>query len=387
MTRYIDQHRDRFGVESICHALQIAPSSYYAAKRRQPSARAISDAELAPKILRAWKDNYQVYGARKLWKQLRREGELVGRDRIARLMRTLGIAGAVRGKTRRTTIADPAAVRAPDLVKRQFTATRPNQLWVSDFTYVATWSGTVYVAFVIDAFSRLIVGWRSAASMRTELVLDALEMAIWRRASVLEGLVCHSDAGSQGGFNWSSQRLDSEGLRWEQESVEQLIVPVVRRCVRRAVHRWDDASTDSGSGWRSPAGPQAKMPAWRPACPRPWDHAGSVKAVACQPSAAPRCQGATCRSPSEKSSPSSAPKTSGCARPHGTWGGLPRPSPGNCAATPRPVAGAWSIGPRPPNGTLTGVLSAPRSPSWLPTSGSGAMCSNGWRARSGGPTA
>jgi putative transposase len=197
MTRYIDQHRDRFGVESICRALQIAPSSYYAAKRRQPSARAISDAELAPKILRAWKDNYQVYGARKLWKQLRREGELVGRDRVARLMRTLGIAGAARGKTRRTTIADPAAVRAPDLVKRQFTATRPNQLWVSDFTYVATWSGTVYVALVIDVFSRLIVGWRSAASMRTELVLDALEMAIWRRASVLEGLVCHSDAGSQ----------------------------------------------------------------------------------------------------------------------------------------------------------------------------------------------
>jgi putative transposase len=142
MTRYIDQHRDRFGVEPICRALQIAPSSYYAAKR-QPSARAISDAELAPKVLRAWKDNYRVYGARKLWKQLRREGELVGRDRVARLMRTLGIAGAVRGAQRRTTIADPAAVRSPDLVKRQFSATRPNQLWVSDFTYVATWSGTV----------------------------------------------------------------------------------------------------------------------------------------------------------------------------------------------------------------------------------------------------
>ena len=197
MTRYIDQYRDRFGVEPICRGLQIAPSSYYAAKRRQPPARAVSDAELAPKVLRAWKDNYQVYGARKLWKQLRREGETVGRDRVARLMRTLGIAGAVRGAQRRTTIADPTAVRAPDLVKRQFTATRPNQLWVSDFTSVATWSGTVYVAFVIDVFSRLIVGWRSAASMRTELVLDALEMAIWRRASVLDGLVCHSDAGSQ----------------------------------------------------------------------------------------------------------------------------------------------------------------------------------------------
>ena len=150
-----------------------------------------------PKILKVFNDNYQVYGARKLWKQLRREGELVGRDRVVRLMRTLGIAGAVRGKPRRTTIPDPAAARAPDLVNRQFTATRPNQLWVSDFTYVASWSGTVYVAFVIDVFSRLIVGWRAAASMRTELVLDALEMAIWRRAGVLDGLVCHPDAGSQ----------------------------------------------------------------------------------------------------------------------------------------------------------------------------------------------
>jgi putative transposase len=197
VTRYIDAYRDRFGVEPICRALQVAPSSYDAARSRPPSARAVGDAELAPKILKVFNDNYRVYGARKLWKQLRREGELVGRDRVARLMRTLGIAGAVRGKPRRTTIPDPAAARAPDLVNRQFTATRPNQLWVSDFTYVATWSGTVYVAFVIDVYSRLIVGWRAAASMGTELVLDALEMAIWRRASLLDGLVCHSDAGSQ----------------------------------------------------------------------------------------------------------------------------------------------------------------------------------------------
>ena len=208
MTRYIDAYRDRFGVEPICRALQVAPSSYYAARSRPPSARAVGDAELAPKILKVFNDNYRVYGACKLWKQLRREGELVGRDRVARLMRTLGIAGAVRGKPRRTTIPDPAAARAPDLVNRQFTATRPNQLWVSDFTYVATWSGTVYVAFVIDVYSRLIVGWRAAASMGTELVLDALEMAIWRRASLLDGLVCHSDAGSQLGFKgWSQHCL------------------------------------------------------------------------------------------------------------------------------------------------------------------------------------
>jgi putative transposase len=197
MTRYIEEHRDRFGVEPICRALQVAPSTYYAAKRRPPSARAVRDAELAGKIRSVFDDNYQVYGARKVWKQLQRQGERVGRDQVARLMRTLGIAGVVRGKPRRTTVVDPTAGRAPDLVNRQFTATRPNQLWVSDFTYVASWSGTVYVAFVIDVYSRLIVGWRAASSMRTELVLDALEMAVWRRKEVLDGLVCHSDAGSQ----------------------------------------------------------------------------------------------------------------------------------------------------------------------------------------------
>ena len=126
-------------------------------------------------------------------------------------MRTLGIAGVVPGKSKRTTVADPAAVRAPDLVNRQFTATRPNQLWVSDFTYVASWSGTVYVAFIIDVFSRLIVGWRAAASMRTELVLDALEMAVWRRKEVLDGLVCHADAGSQYTSIRSTDRLAEVG--------------------------------------------------------------------------------------------------------------------------------------------------------------------------------
>jgi putative transposase len=212
VSRYIDTHRDRFGVEPICRALQVAPSSYYAAKRRPPSARAVRDAELAPRVRKVFDANYQVYGVRKLWRQLQRQGERIGRDQVGRLMRTLGIAGVVRGKPRRTTVADPAAVRAPDLVQRQFTATRPNQLWVSDFTYVATWSGTVYVALVIDVYSRLIVGWRAATSMRTELVLDALEMAVWRRAEVLDGLICHSDAGSQGGFKWSSQHLVVGGV-------------------------------------------------------------------------------------------------------------------------------------------------------------------------------
>jgi putative transposase len=133
VSRYIDAHRDQFGVEPICRALQVAPSTYYAANRRPPSARAVRDADLTPRVRKVFDDNYQVYGVRKLWRQLQRQGERVGRDQVGRLMRTLGIAGVVRGMTRRTTIPDPAAVRATDLVNRQFVATRPNQLWVSDF--------------------------------------------------------------------------------------------------------------------------------------------------------------------------------------------------------------------------------------------------------------
>lgn len=197
MSAFIDAHREEFGVEPICRELQAAPSTYYASKSRPASARARSDAQLKPKIAQCFTVNYKVYGARKIYKQLRRDGVEVGRDRVARLMRELGLVGAVRGRRRRTTVADPSATRAPDLVNRAFVAARPNQLFVSDFTYVATWSGTVYVAFVIDVFSRFIVGWQAATTMRTELVLDALEMAIWRRNGLLDGLVHHSDAGAQ----------------------------------------------------------------------------------------------------------------------------------------------------------------------------------------------
>lgn len=211
MSAYIDEHQERFGVEPICRQLQVAPSTFYAARSRPPSARARRDAELKPHIVRVHAENYGVYGARKIWRQLHREGIEVGRDQVARLMRDLGLSGVVRGKTKRTTLPDSAAARAPDLVARQWTVDRPNRLWVADFTAVATWSGTVYVAFVIDAFSRLMVGWRSSTSMRTELVLDALEMAIWRRDTLLHGLVCHSDAGSQYTSIRYTERLDEIG--------------------------------------------------------------------------------------------------------------------------------------------------------------------------------
>jgi putative transposase len=166
MIAFIEQNKDRFGVEPICDALPIAPSTYYDARTRPPSARAVRDAELKPRITEVHAENLSVYGAEKVWRQLLRERVVVARCTVERLMAELGLRGAVRGKTRRTTTPDQTAARPADLVDRDFSASRPNQLWVADLTYVATWSGFVYVSFVIDAFSRFIVGWQTSTSLR-----------------------------------------------------------------------------------------------------------------------------------------------------------------------------------------------------------------------------
>jgi putative transposase len=197
MVAFIDANRDELGVEPICEVLQVAPSTYYAAKTRPLSARAARDAVMIPILVALWTANYRVYGAHKLWKAARRAGHDIGRDQVARLMRAAGIEGIRRSRRVRTTRPEPAADRHPDLVGRDFTATGPNQLWVTDLTYVPTWTGVAYVCFIIDAYSRRIVGWRVAGHMRTGMVLDALEMARWARGVWLEGLRCHSDAGSQ----------------------------------------------------------------------------------------------------------------------------------------------------------------------------------------------
>jgi putative transposase len=196
---FIDGHRGRWGVEPICRALQVAPATYYAAKRRPPCRRAVEDAALQAAIRRVHREHFAVYGAVKVWRQLGREGIAVGRDRVARLMRELGLAGATRAKTARTTRPAAAAPALPaDLVRRDFSAAAPNALWVTDLTYVPLRSGFAYTAFVVDAFSRRIVGWQVSGSLRAELALDALEMAIWaRRGDALAGLVHHSDRGGQ----------------------------------------------------------------------------------------------------------------------------------------------------------------------------------------------
>ena len=216
MVSFIDQHRSEYGVEPICAQAPIAPSTYYEHKAReaQPEReppRLRRDAEISGEIRRVYDDNFQVYGARKVWRRLGRDGIGVARCTVERLMRSLGLQGVVRGAKRRTTISRDQTEYPADLVKRQFTAVRPNQLWVADFTYVATWAGFVYVAFVIDVFSRRIIGWRVARSMHTDLVLDALEQALWSRSGA-KGVVHHSDRGSQYLSIRYTERLTQAGV-------------------------------------------------------------------------------------------------------------------------------------------------------------------------------
>jgi Transposase and inactivated derivatives len=221
VVEFIDKYREQFGgVEPICRVLGFAPSTYYAAAGREPSARARRDEWLKGEILRVWLANYQVYGARKIYRQLRREGIEVARRTVERLMRVLGIEGVVRGKRRRTTVPDLANPVPEDLLKRDFTAPAPNRRWVADFTQVGTRVADVYVAFVIDCYSRSIVGWQCAYHMRTDLVLDALEMALSSRVVHKGQLIHHSDHGSQGGFNRSSQHPDLGGVYGTAEGLD-----------------------------------------------------------------------------------------------------------------------------------------------------------------------
>jgi putative transposase len=211
---FIDENRERFGVEPICRVLGVSASAYYQRATGERSARAVEDERLLGLIREIHERNYFAYGSWRMWKALLRAGEQVGRGRVERLMRANGIQGAKRrGKPWRTTVADPEALRRPDLVRRDFTASRPDELWCVDFTYLRCWEGVVYFAFVIDVYSRMIVGWQFAEHMRTDLVLDALRMALARRSPGANvALVHHSDAGSQYTSFDYSQTLDDHGV-------------------------------------------------------------------------------------------------------------------------------------------------------------------------------
>ncbi len=248
MVAFIDSHRAQYGVEPICQVLPIAPSTYYAHKARQADParrppRVCRDAVLRDEIQRIWDEHFQVYGARKVWRQLQREGQRVARCTIERLMRQMGLVGVTRRpRPQITTRVDPTLARPADLVERNFTAQQPNQLWVADLTYVATWTGFVYVAFVIDAFSRMIVGWRASTTLRSDLALDALEQALYARPD-RDHLVHHSDRGSQYVSIHYTDRLAQAGIEpsvgrvgdaYDNALAEAIIglfkTEVIRRC-------------------------------------------------------------------------------------------------------------------------------------------------------------
>jgi transposase InsO family protein len=253
MVSFIDDHRDDYGVEPICRVLPIAPSTYYERKAREvdPSrlpARAVRDATLSEQIERVWKENFGVYGVRKVWRQLKREGVSVARCTVERLMRTMGLRGVVRGrKFKITTIGDEACPRPPDLVRRNFTADRPNRLWVADLTYVEIWAAFVYVAFVTDVFSRRIVGWRVSSSLRSDLALDALEQALCARGEI-EDLVHHSDRGVQYVSIRYTERLAEAGIEPSVGSVgdsyDNALAETIFGLFKAEV-------IDRGSPWRS----------------------------------------------------------------------------------------------------------------------------------------
>ena len=253
MVEFIDTHREVHGIEPICKELPIAPSTYHehVVRREDPErlpARVKRDAELLPKIRCVWKENFRVYGARKVWLQLGREGTRVARCTVERLMRQDGLRGVRRGRRAKTTQPGGEAARPADLVKRAFTATRPNQLWVADITYVSTWEGFVYVAFVIDVFARMIVGWRVSRSLRTDLALDALEQALHARFD-LGSLIHHSDRGCQYLSIRYTERLDEAGVARSVGSVGDSYDNALAECIN-ALYKGE--VIDFRGPWKTP---------------------------------------------------------------------------------------------------------------------------------------
>ena len=303
-------------------------------------------------------------------------------------MRAAGLRGVRRGKPKRTTIPARPAARPPDPVERNFHPPAPNRLWVVDLTYVPmAGGGFSYTAFVIDAFARYIAGWKVAGHMRASLALDALEMAIdarLRAGQEVTGVIHHSDRGSQGEFNRSSQHLDLEVYVWDGQEDGQQLQQDGRRCVRRGALRWPGEKACSGSGWRSPGECRVRTPALRLVCPRWLVRAGSAAAGGSGRSAWPRCRGGTCRWRSGRRSRSCAPGGAVSGRSPGVPPGRRRRSRGSCAGTPRPGAAGWSTGPRRPSGTRTCGHAARRSRSWLRTGPCGSTCKTGSPARSPG---
>jgi hypothetical protein len=356
MVAFIDEHRDAYGVEPICDVLPIAPSTYYEHRGRAEDpdrrhAREKRDEELRPEIRRVWNDNHAVYGADKVWHQLGREKVDVARCTVERLMRDMGLSGATRDRAFKVaTRADENAFRPPDLVHREFVATRPNQLWVADITYVATWAGFAYVAFVLDVFSRRIVGWRVSSSLKSDLALDALEQALHARPDA-NGVVHHSDRGTQGEFNRSLQQLEEEELQWVLRNEDGQIARAAHQCVHQVAQRRGGENNDNDSGRRSLAACRARTQPSLRAYRSRLGRGGSARMAACRRPTWSSCQGATCRSPSAKRLRFYTPRTSAFARLLGASSVRRRRFRASSEGTQRPVAEDLNIARRRHSGT------------------------------------
>ena len=356
-----------FPVRAMCRVLDLSPSGYYAWLDREPSARAKRDEELTERIETVWHENRRVYGRPRIYADLKEAGERVGEKRVGRLMKQAEIVGASRRRRGpKTTRRNEDARPAPDLVERNFSADGPDQLWVADITYIPTWAGFLYLAVVVDAWSRRVVGWSMATHLRTELVLDALNMATWQRRP--ERVIHHSDQGTQGEFKRSSQHLrKEEELRWRQASADGRIELCVRRWVHPVVPRWGAGSIGRGFGKKLLEGCRARSRRWQPACLPLLGRAGFANVVACHLSVFVLCRGATYRSSSEKRLRFFKPAVVAYVRSPGSCAAHRRRSRENCGGTQQREVETSSIEPRPPNGMPIGERSVRKLPNSLRT--------------------
>jgi putative transposase len=359
----IDEEKSHHTISRLCRALGVTRAGYYAHKTRPTSRRRMEDAHLKELIEKAFADSHQTYGAPRIHAELvLAHGLCISRKRVARLMRELEMAGVSRrkGRGRRRKLA-PETAAAPDLVRRNFNASSPNELWVADITYVPTWEGWLFLAVVTDVFTKRIVGWSMRNDITAEVVVDALGMAATMQRPGPD-LVHHSDRGAQGEFKRSSQHLDTEELRWGQEDVGEAVVRCVRRCVHLAGLPAGVGSTSSGSGSRSLAGCRARTRLSPSACHPRSVRASSVKVAACEQSAQLHSQVGTCPSPNEKRSPSSTQQVAGCVRLLRTSVARPRRSRENSGETRRRTTVISSIGPPRRSGMPIDASDGPRSP-------------------------
>ena len=369
-------------IATMCRVLGVSPGGYYARLRRPPSARARTDAELSTRLAEIHRRSRATYGAPCIHAELREQGIRVGCKRVARLMRAAGLFGVSRRNWIITTVRDRDARPAPDLVERNFTAAGPNRLWVADITYIPTWAGFLYLAVVLDAFSRKIVGWAMETYLRTELVLKALDMALGQRRPT--GVIHHSDQGSQGEFKRSSQYLDRGN--WDDYSKAPLGIDLgEQRCGCRDGLRWHGGRTISGFGRRLLRVVRVKTLLSMPGCRQPWAAVGSGGRAACHRHIFCGHQSSyrlvIYRLPSAKRSPSCEFRSMAFAPLPASSGGPPRRSPASCAGTPRHVAADWNIAPPPRNGMLIVRCAVPKQPSWRGTKPCTVMCKTGLQVR------